>query len=254
MGGRHLRERLRQGPLLGTFVKLPRREVLEVLALAGLDFIICDLEHSQMDEREARDLVWAGRAIGLPVVVRLAELERGPLNRLLEAGAAGLQVPRVRSRADVQRLRDLALYPPQGSRSTSLTQTAAGYGSTPIADYIQRANEDVLLVGQFETREMQGPAREVMEGLDVAFVGTTDLSVDFGTPGSLDHPQIRERLAELSDAARATGVALGIFVPTLEAAAQALTEGYRYVAVGADVSFLQSAARDAVCRLRERLA
>ena len=253
MGGRELRQRLQQGPLLGTFVKLPRREVLEVLALAGLDFVICDLEHSQMDEGEARELAWAGQAIGLPVVVRLAELERGLVNRLLEAGAAGLQMPRVRSREDVARLRDLALYPPQGSRSTSLSQTAARYGSVPIGEYLGAANEDVLLVGQFETRELQGPAAEVMRGLDVAFVGTTDLSVDFGTPGDLQGPPVRQRLLELAEGAQAAGAVLGLFAPSPEAAAKALAQGYRYVAVGTDISLLQSAALQTVRYLREKL-
>jgi 2-keto-3-deoxy-L-rhamnonate aldolase RhmA len=64
--------------VLGTFVKLGRREVIEVLALAGLDFAICDLEHSQITGAEAGNMIAAGRGCGLPIIVRIAHFDPGP--------------------------------------------------------------------------------------------------------------------------------------------------------------------------------
>jgi 4-hydroxy-2-oxoheptanedioate aldolase len=120
-----LRDTMLERPVYGTFLKLPRREVVEILALAGFDFAVCDLEHAQIDEAEAREVLLAGSHAGLPIVVRVPDLERGLINRLLEAGAAGIQAPRVRSAADAARLRELVEYPPEGSRSVSLQQPAA---------------------------------------------------------------------------------------------------------------------------------
>jgi 2-keto-3-deoxy-L-rhamnonate aldolase RhmA len=219
--------------------------VVEVAALAGFDFVICDPEHGQMGEGGARRVILAGRAAGLPVAVRAAELERGSINRLLEAGAAGLQAPRVRTRAEVERLRDLALYPPHGSRSVSLAHPMAGYGSVPPDDYLARSQGQVLLVGQFETARVgNGPLLEAIGGLDVAFIGVFDLSVDLGLPGRFDAPEVRRWVEGLAEAAEAAGVALGLYAPTAEAAVAAARSGFKYIALGSDVTVLQQAFRN----------
>src|SRR5919202_336927 len=128
-----LRERLREGRLVGTFVKLPALESIEIVA-AELDFAVVDLEHSQLDEGDALRLVRHARALAFPAVVRVPELDRGLVNRLLEAGAAGIQLSSVRRRADVDELRAAMLYAPEGTRSLSLAHPLAGVGSLPLAD------------------------------------------------------------------------------------------------------------------------
>ena len=90
-----LRERLREASLLGTFVKLPALEAIEICAQT-LDFAVVDLEHSQLTEDDALRLVRHAWALGFPALVRLPEVDRGLVNRLLEAGAAGIQLSSVR--------------------------------------------------------------------------------------------------------------------------------------------------------------
>src|ERR1051326_3973164 len=137
-----LRDKIKSRAVLGTFVKLGRREVIEILALAGLDFAICDLEHSQITEAEAGHMVASGKSCGLPVIVRVAHFDPGEINRLLEAGAAGIQLPQVHTRDQVVAFRAACKYPPEGARSVSLAQPAAGYGSEPLAEYMGRSNTE----------------------------------------------------------------------------------------------------------------
>ena len=84
-----LRALLAERSVTGTFLKIPRFEVVDLLALAGFDFVVCDYEHAQMSVREACEVVRAGAGRGMPVMVRVPALDRGEINRLLEAGAAG---------------------------------------------------------------------------------------------------------------------------------------------------------------------
>lgn len=233
-----MRDRLTQRALLGTFVKLPRREVVEIVALAGFDFAICDLEHAQITEVEARQVLLAGAACGLPVVVRVAEVERGLVNRLLEAGAAGIQAPRIRGPADVGALRSLVLYPPEGTRSVSLQQPAASYGDTPLLEHLGTADRRVLMVGQLETADLEQPLDGWLRGLDVAFVGAVDLRVAVG----FDAAAFAERLGAIEAAAHRCGVTLGIFAPRREDAESAISRGHRYVAVGGDLTMLRDGA------------
>src|SRR2546421_12250572 len=83
-----LRGRLAQERLVGTFVKLPALDSIEIVA-AALDFAVVDLEHSQLAEGDALRLLRHAAALGFPALVRVAAADRGLVNRLLEAGAGG---------------------------------------------------------------------------------------------------------------------------------------------------------------------
>ena len=246
-----LRNKMNSRSVLGTFVKLGRREVIEILALAGLDFAICDLEHSQITAAEAGHMLAAGRSCGLPVIVRIAHFDPGEINRLLEAGAAGIQFPQVQTREQVAAFRAACKYPPQGSRSVSLAQPAAGYGSEPLTEYLARSNREVLLVGQLETRELEKPLAALLDGLDVAFIGSLDLTVDMGVPGKLEDPQVQQRLREIEMAAAAANVHLGIYADSPARAAQAAAAGYRMIALSSDLGALAAATKSWIKQLQE---
>jgi 4-hydroxy-2-oxoheptanedioate aldolase len=250
----NLRNKMKSGPALGTFVKLGRREVVEILALAGLDFAICDLEHSQITEAEAGHMIAAGRSCGMAVIVRMEHFAPGQINRLLEAGAAGIQLPQVQTREQVSAFRSACKYPPEGSRSVSLAQPAAGYGSEPLADYLERSNREVLLVGQLETRELEQPLNALMDGLDVAFIGSLDLTVDMGVPGKLDDPSIQQRLREIEQAASSAGIPLGIYADSPERAAKAAAAGYRMIALSSDLGCLAGAVKSWTRQFQELFA
>jgi 4-hydroxy-2-oxoheptanedioate aldolase len=222
-----LREALGERRLAGTFLKLPALEVVEIAA-AGLDFAVVDLEHSQLSEADALRLVRHAWALGFPAVVRLHELDRALVNRLLEAGAAGIQLSSVRRSAEVAALRDACLYAPGGTRSISLAHPLARYGATSLRDYLAE-QEPPLVVAQIETAATDDPLEEILgAGADVAFVGVTDLSVDLG----LDAARVGARIREIADAAAAAGVVLGGF---------GADERWRYAVASSDLALLREA-------------
>src|SRR5919204_2657779 len=147
----------------GLFVKLGATEVLDIAARSGLDFVVIDLEHSQLSEADGLRLTRHAAACGLPALVRLPELDRGAVNRLLEAGARGIQLSTVRSVARVRALRAATRYAPEGDRSVSVAHPGAAYGDLPLADYIesQEASPPELVV-QIETAETEDPLAEVL--------------------------------------------------------------------------------------------
>jgi 2-keto-3-deoxy-L-rhamnonate aldolase RhmA len=246
-----LREKLDTRAVIGTFVKLGRREVIEILALAPLDFAICDLEHSQVTEQEAGQLILAGRACSLPVLVRVAHFDPGQMNRLLEAGAAGIQLPQIQTKEQASAFHSACKYPPEGSRSLSLAQPAASYGSEPLTEYIQRSNREVLLVGQLESKDLERPLSALIKGLDIAFIGSLDLTVDMGAPGKLDDPAVQQRIQEIEQAADAANVRLGIYADSPARAAQAAAAGYRMIALSSDLGALAGSVKGWVKQLAE---
>ncbi|HEY2790579.1 MAG TPA: aldolase/citrate lyase family protein [Gaiellales bacterium] len=245
-----LRERLQGGEtIVGTFVKLPGPDAAEVVAAAGFDFAIVDREHSQLSDGEARAAVHAIRALDMPALVRVPAVDRGEINRLLEAGAAGIQLSTARSEAQVDALRMALRYPPGGERSISLAHAQAGYGALGLADYLAASDSAhaPLAVVQLETATTHDPLPAILAGADVAFVGTTDLLVDVG----LDAAAARDRTEAIVAAATEAGRPWGGFAADAEAAARMVAEGARYVVVASDLALLRSACVAAARAARE---
>ena len=222
-----LRQRLQRGRLVGTFVKLPALESIEICA-QSLDFCVVDHEHSQLSEADVLRLVRHAAAIGFAAVVRIPEVNRGLVNRLLEAGAAGIQLSSVRRVAEVRDLVSAVAYAPDGSRSISLAHPQAGYGAVPLREYLA-SSEAPLVVIQLETRDTDDPPAELCRaGADVAFLGLTDLLVDC----DLDEGVAGVRGEALAAAAAEAGIVLGGFGPE---------DRFRYAVVSSDVALLREA-------------
>lgn len=238
-----LRDRLSLGDtVIGTIVKLPGDEVVDVIASAGFDFVMIDLEHSQLAEGEALRSVRHAFAIGLPAVARIADVDRRLVNRLLEAGAAGIQLSTVRTSGQVADLLAASRYPPTGRRSMSLNHPVAGYGVTTVAEAVER--EPPLLVGQIETAVTADPLGDIAGGgLDVLFVGTVDVAVDLG----FDTGRLTERIAEIRAAAGAAGIPFGAYAATPDR----LPEGTRYAVLSADLALLRESAAALCASARE---
>lgn len=216
--------------LRGSFVKLPATEVVDIAA-AAVDFVVVDLEHSLLGESDALRLVRHAWALGLPALVRIHELDRGLVNRALEAGAAGIQLSSVRRAAEVHALRDACLYPPDGSRSISLAHPVASYGRRRLEEYLERVDRPLLVI-QIETASDGEPLADVLRaGADVVFVGITDLTVDCG----LDADRVSARVNEIAAAADEARVVLGGFGDDAR---------FRYAIPSSDVALLAKAYAD----------
>ena len=244
-----LRTRLRHGPaLVGTFMKLPGTDALRTVAGARFDLVIVDLEHSQLSEGQARELVAAADMLGIPSSVRIPEHDRGTVNRLLEAGADAIQLSSVRSAAQVEALVSDTRYAPGGGRSISLAHAAAGYGRDRLADHLGRlADEPPLVIAQIEQVRTEPLDAIVAAGADVIFLGSTDLLVDSGLAAAAATARGDEILA----AAEARDVARGAFAATGAQARELAGRGVTYIALGSDLAMLAGAADAALAAARE---
>ncbi|MEA2153503.1 MAG: 4-hydroxy-2-oxoheptanedioate aldolase [Solirubrobacteraceae bacterium] len=226
----------------GLFVKLPSTQVVELAAAAGFDFCLIDLEHSQLGESDAMRLLSHAAALGFPALARVSELDRGAVNRLLEAGACGIQLSTVRTADEVNALRAATRYAPEGSRSISLAHSRAAFGATPMADYLASERKSPpLVIAQIETAETDDTLAEIVAARpDVVFIGTADLSADVG----LDAERFERRVAEIADVVTAAGVVLGAI------ALDDARVGYRVLS--SDLALLRSAATGALRAELER--
>jgi 4-hydroxy-2-oxoheptanedioate aldolase len=231
------------GRVVGTFVKLPSPDVVELAAAAGFSFVVVDLEHSTLSEQDAIGLVRHAELCRLPAVVRIPHVDAALVNRLLENGASGFQLSMLRTVAHARGLRAATCFPPDGVRSISLANRVAEFGAHGVTDFLRMETEDPpLLIGQIETAGTE-PLEEILPGLDVCFVGTTDLSVDLGT--GPDAAELRAAVTDIASATRTAGIAFGGWAPSAAAVSRLGLDAADYLVVGSDLQILAAGLRAA---------
>lgn len=230
--------------LIGSFVlEFTGSAIATLFASAGAEFIIVDLEHSAFSIETVAKMSRNARGSNLPCIVRVPALERYFISRVLDAGATGVMVPRIESSEDVQKFTTWAKYPPEGDRGVAFGIGHTDYGDFTKLDageYIHRANEDIVTIGQIETVKAVENLENILDtgGLDVAFIGPYDLSTSIGISGQLDHPLLLEAIERIIEVAQIYNVHLGCYVNDFESSERWLNLGVQLIACGNDAFLL----------------
>ena len=229
--------------LFGCFVRYPDPGLVELVALQGFDFLVLDGEHGTMEPSDCENMVRGADVRGVPALVRVPANEAPVILRFMDTGAIGVHVPLVSSAEDADRAVRAVKYGPRGGRGLTGVRAAAYGQREPLAEYVERANAETLVVVQIETRAALEQVGEIaaVDGVDVVFVGPTDLSHSLGVPGQLSHPVVEEAYGTVAEAVRASPAALGVLVADEAGAAAWRERGATYVAVTVDSLVTRSA-------------
>ena len=170
--------------------------VVEMMAATGLDFVIIDMEHSALDLDRAAHLIRTADAAGITPFVRVPDVDAPLIKKLLNLGAAGIVLPHG-NRDNCAELLKAMKFAPDGERGACQITRAAGYVRGEWDAYAERANREVMAIPLLEESESIADfeALAAMPGLDVFFVGPTDLSISLGVPGAtFDDPKMSAAL------------------------------------------------------------
>jgi len=244
----HVKAKLKRGePALGAWLSLPSVPVARLMARLGFDWLLIDAEHSPQNP----DLV--AEMVSTIIDARTsAPLVRIPANSLawfkwaLDAGAWGIIVPMVNTRAEAEQAVSWTKYPPEGTRSIGGMFAPYAFEAPDWASYMQAANNEILVIVQIESTQSLANLDAILSvpGLDVAFIGPNDLHIQLGLPPGSEgsEPTFVAALEQIKTAARSHNLASGIFCSDGTAAAQRIREGFQMVNVTTDVSCLKAAA------------
>lgn len=240
-----------KAPALGTWIKIPATEIMELVALAGFDFAVIDLEHSPISLESAHRLIGTALYAGVSPLVRVPGLDGGLAQRMLDAGCEGIMVPHVdtadQARAAVSALR----FPPLGSRGVGSTSRAGAWGARSRADYLRFGQEEVVLIAQIESAVgvRNAGAIAAVDGVDALLVGAADLSVSEGKTES--DPAVVELIAHVVAQSRAAGTPVGNAGGSSVASVSAAVDtGFTFTMLSNDASLFGAAAKAAVAAAR----
>lgn len=240
--------------MLGVFFKTPGAyQQIEVLGSTGLDFVVLDTEHAPFDRGALDTAILAGRGVGLPVLVRVANTQPDTILSVLDMGACGIIVPHVTDAEMARRLAAACSYG-EGTRGVSTSHRAAGYGQRELHAYLSRADLEVSLICQVEDGQGVDNAAAIaaVSGVDALFIGPVDLGVSLGATGP-DAPAVDQAINRICAAAQ-PACAVGIFLGAAERIKDYRGRGISLFIVGSDQSLLRHAAQANVSRFREMVS
>jgi 4-hydroxy-2-oxoheptanedioate aldolase len=203
-----IRQKLERGEVVMGMMHFTASPMLvEVMASAGLDFFIIDLEHSPIDFEMAAHLVRAGDAAGIAPLLRVPEVDPGLVKKVLNLGVQGLVLPHG-TRESSQALLRAARYEPEGIRGSCPAVRQANYGAASWQQFQKEANRELLVIPLIEDPAtlQDFEALAATPGLDVFFLGPFDFSVAAGVPGAgFDHPVMAQALERMVKIAQKHG-------------------------------------------------
>ena len=254
--GQQLKQKLATGqPCLGCWINFTDPCVAELLTTSGFDFFIIDAEHAALGIESVQANIMATKGTPVAPMVRVPWNDPVLIKRVLDAGAAGVLVPMIRTPEDARLAVAACRYPPQGIR---------GFGPRRPADYerhfqpyIDTANDNIVVWLQVEHVDAVDNIDCIcqIENIDGLFIGACDLSASLGLLGQTDHPNVLAAIERTFQAARAAGIPIGMAGPAdPKFAAQWIRKGVQFIVLGSDQNYLVHASQSVLKGVRKLLA
>jgi 2-keto-3-deoxy-L-rhamnonate aldolase RhmA len=229
--------------VIGTWISSGSPTVVDVLRNLRFDWFVLDMEHSPITVETVAAMIQVLNGSRVTPLVRVGEIDQALFKSVLDAGAQGLVVPMVNSAEEAERAVSFCKYPPKGVRGVAAVK-ASDYGLS-MANYIRTANDQITLVVQIETPEALQNTGEILavDGIDVAFVGPSDMTMTLGLIDDRSNPRVLEAMSSVVKASEAAGKTAGTMATSQEEIRRDLEMGFRFVSVASDVRQLINGAK-----------
>ncbi len=224
--------------VIGTWCEIPSPEVINILAKAGLHFVIIDMEHGAMDFRLAGNMVLAAEVEGCFPLIRVPKNDGSDILRALETGAEGILVPHIESEKDRASVIRYAKFPPVGDRSLNPYTRVGGYQSHK--GFTREQNENSLVGLIIEGKEGIQRIGEILDDkhVDLVYIGTYDISSMLGIPGNTKHPRVYDTLRKIVALVRSKNKAAGCLFHDREEMKLFQRMGMQFLCYKVDTSIL----------------
>ena len=199
-------------PAFGVSVMVPSPHVVDMIGRLGFDWVLIDCEHGSISLESVELMAMAAEAAGITPIARPPVNSFEAIGQLMDRGVMGVQVPHVNTADDARSAVEAVKYHPDGERGLAAGVRSAAYGyGMSMADYTERSNRETLVCVQLEESEAIANVDEIVrvEGVDVFFVGPSDLSQSLGYPGRPETPEVRDAMDGAFAAVAAAGKVSG---------------------------------------------
>jgi len=221
------------GTVIGAYMRHADLGITEILCHLGYDYLLFDSEHAPIDDRESENLARVCELAGVTPIARVPANQTWMISRRLDTGIQSVQIPMVNSTVEAEAAVRAAKFAPEGIRGLAGAR-AANYGMTPgftYGEHARRSNEETMVIVQVETRQSIDALPEIVKvpGIDVVFIGPTDLALSLGHPGKPDHPEVQKAFHQIREIVLDSDKALGVLAISAESTLEWRLRGARYI-------------------------
>lgn len=237
---------------IGTWIQINHPVVAEILGNCGYDWVATDCEHTDIDVEGFAGIARGLYSRGPEPFARVRENDTLAIRQVLDAGAQGIIVPLIESAEEAKRAVAAAKFPPQGIRGFSFCR-GNNYG-IDFDRYVMEANQNIAVVVMIESKRAIDNIDEIIsvDGVDGVFIGPYDLSGSYGIPGKTNDAIVKNGCLKILEACSKAKKSAGIHIviPNPENIKQALKDGFTFIAVGADIVFLNQISRNTLSEVK----
>jgi 2-keto-3-deoxy-L-rhamnonate aldolase RhmA len=247
-----MRAQIASGNILqGCFAKTPSSSAIEILGIAGFDFIVIDQEHGPFDRNSIDVALLAAKAVNIPAIVRIPPYSLDSIQAALDGGATGILAPHIDSAEQAEKLVSACRYR-KGSRGFSSVTRAGNYGEHNIRDHTANSDAKIAVIAMIESPTAIDNIEEIVsvENLDAIFIGRGDLTVALDAP-SRDSPNVLAAVDKIFTAARASGKPIWMMANNIQEAEQLTKEGATAFIISSDQALLRKACVEAVTQFKQ---
>lgn len=225
-----LKSRLQRGERVNVFAigRIFHPNIIEMYGIhGGFQGFWIDEEHTGLGMKEIELATMAGRAAGLDSFVRLAPTDYAKVMRMFEAGAGGVMAAQINSPAEAERIVQWVKFAPRGRRGVNVGGYDGRYNTLGLAEFCEKSNRETFVAIQIETAQAVQTCDEIaaIDGVDLLFIGPSDLSQELGVPGQFMHERCLEAIDRVAAACRRHGKTWGAVTTTPEHAAMLVEKG-----------------------------
>lgn len=204
----------------------------------GLNFIIVDNEHGYFDYSDIAQLTVKSKLVGLDMIVRIGNSDRGHITKLADMGVTGFLLPMTNTPEDIEKVIKYAKYPPTGKRGVSTTRAHTLYSPPPLDEYMEEANRKIKIYAQTETAEGIKNLDKILalEEVDGVFIGPNDLSVDLNCVG--DKRAIIKIIEQIAGIANDANKPFGIITGDKSLIDASINNNVSMISVGSELNML----------------
>ena len=251
----NLRDKLQKGEItFGSWITLGHTSIAEIMASAGFDWLVVDMEHSAITLDKTQQLIQIIELCGVIPLVRVGENTPALIKRVMDTGAHGVIVPMVNTKNDAVKAVNAVKYPPVGTRGVGLAR-AQGYGFE-FEKYKNWINKESIVIVQIEHIEAISNLEIILsvEGVDGSIIGPYDLSGSIGKPGNFEDSKVKEAIAHYEEVCCKMKKTMGFHVvqPSVEKSLQYKNAGYTFIAIGLDTLYLGEKCREVLGKVKAK--
>lgn len=227
-----MKEKIARGePALGVSLMFPSPQLVEMLGYAGFDWVLLDCEHGSIGPADLEHMAMAAAAAGITPIARPRSNATPDIQMVMDRGVMGVQVPHVNTADDAQRAVAAVKFGPGAQRGLAAGTRPDRWGlGAKMVDFTAQANEQSLVCVQIEHEDAVRNIEALLkvDGIDIFFIGPSDLSQSMGHPGNAKAPPVANAIQDTLAAIRAAGKVPGM-PATADNVAEIVSSGCRYI-------------------------